>query len=47
MVFGGSNNLELMVEEDSRGLIEGGKMATCILDRLVILSFLLCIEIIS
>lgn len=40
MVFGGANNLELMVEGDPRGLIEGGKMATCIVDRLVCVAIL-------
>ncbi|KAJ6534585.1 cytochrome P450 [Mycena vulgaris] len=32
MVFGGSNNLELMKKGDPEGLIYGGKMATVILD---------------
>lgn len=32
MVFGGANDLELMRDGDPRGLIEGGKMATCIVD---------------
>lgn len=33
MVFGGANNLELMANGDPQGLVEGGKMATCIVDR--------------
>ncbi|KAJ6529989.1 cytochrome P450 [Mycena vulgaris] len=32
MVFGGSNNLELMKKGDPEGLVYGGKMATVILD---------------
>ncbi|KAJ7464565.1 cytochrome P450 [Mycena latifolia] len=32
MVFGGSNNLDLMKNGDPQGLVEGGKMATVILD---------------
>ncbi|KAF7335623.1 Cytochrome P450 [Mycena venus] len=32
MVFGGSNNLELMENGDADGLIHGGKMATIVLD---------------
>ncbi|KAI0313882.1 cytochrome P450 [Amylostereum chailletii] len=32
MVFGGANNLELMRDGDPRGLVQGGKQATAVLD---------------
>lgn len=33
MVFGGSNNLELMKRGDPRQMVEGGKKATILVDR--------------